>query len=341
MPAAPQDILQQLKSKQYSPLYFLQGEEPYYIDAIGDFIEKNALEESQKGFNQVILYGKEVDMNTVISNAKRFPMMSDRQVVIVKEAQEIKDVNKEAGVKILEAYAKAPQASTILVFCHKNKTLDGRKSLAKTLDKFAVLVTSKKMYDNQVPDWISDQMKAKKRSISQKGIAMLCESIGNNLSAMVNEIDKVLLNVKEGEEVTEEHISKYVGISKDYNVFELQKALTSRNALKCFKIVNYFDKNAKDHPIIPMLAIMYGFFTKILLVHQSSNKNENHLAGVLKVNRFFIRDYMAASRSYKLHSVLAIIGFISEADLRSKGILPGQYSDGAVLKELVAKMLAA
>jgi len=339
MAANPQDVLQSLKNGQYSPVYFLHGDEAYYIDAISNHIEQHALEESQKGFNQVILYGKDVDTNTVILNAKRFPMMSDRQVVIVKEAQEIKDLVKEAGAKILESYIKNPLPSTILVFCFKNGLLDGRKAIAKSLDKHAILVASKKMYDNQVPEWILNYVKAKKIQISQKAVAMLAESIGNKLTALVNEIDKVSLNVKEGEEITDEHISKYVGINKDYNIFELQKSLVSRRAEKCYTIVNYFGGNPKDHPLIPMLSVLYGFFVKVLLVHQSSNKNDNHLAGILKVNRFFVRDYLSAARSYKLNAVLAIIGFIHEADLRSKGVDAASFDNEAILKELIAKIL--
>jgi len=338
MAANPQEILQALKKGQYSPVYFLQGDEPYYIDAISDYIEGNALEDSQKGFNQVILYGKDVDTNAVILNAKRFPMMSDRQVVIVKEAQDIKDLGRDTGAKILEEYVKNPLPSTILVFAYKNKVLDGRKAVTKAIDKKAILVTSKKMYDNQLPDWIFSYVKTKKVNISQKAVAMLCESIGNNLSALVNEFEKVLLNVKEGEEVTDEHISKYVGISKDYNIFELQKSLINRNAHKCFMIVKYFEANPKDHPIIPMLTILYNFFSKVLIVHQSSNKNDNHLAGVLKVNRFFVKDYLTAARSYNLSATLMILGFLSEADLRSKGI-SGNYTTGEILKEFIAKVL--
>lgn len=339
MPSNPQDILQSLKKGQYSPVYFLQGDEPYFIDAISDFIEENALDDSQKGFNQVVLYGKDVDVNAVVLNAKRFPMMSDRQVVIVKEAQEIKDLNRETGAKILEEYVKNPLPSTILVLCHKNKVLDGRKALSKSIDKNAILVTSKRIYDNQLPDWIMNYVRTKKVSISQKAVAMLCESIGNNLSAVVNEIEKVLLNIKEGEEINDELISKYVGISKNYNIFELQKSLIHRNAENCFKIVKYFEANPKDHPIIPMLSILYGFFTKVLLVHQSSNKNENSLAGILKVNKFFVKDYLNAARAYNIRSVLFIITLLNEADLRSKGVLSGSYSDGAILKELVAKAI--
>ncbi len=339
MAANPQDVLQSLKNGQYSPVYFLHGDEAYYIDAISNYIEQHALEESQKGFNQVILYGKDVDTNTVILNAKRFPMMSERQVVIVKEAQEIKDLVKDGGAKILESYVKNPLPSTILVFCYKNGLLDGRKAVAKSLDKHAILVASKKMYDNQVAEWILNYVKTKNIQISQKAVAMLSESIGNKLTALVNEIDKVLLNVKEGEEITDEHISKYVGINKDYNIFELQKSLVSRRADKCYTIVNYFGTNPKDHPLIPMLAVLYGFFIKVLLVHQSSNKNDNHLAGILKVNRFFVRDYLSAARSYKLNAVLSIIGFIHEADLRSKGVDAASFTNEAILKELIAKIL--
>src|SRR6185437_10133823 len=237
MATSAEVVIKDLQNKKYAPVYFLQGEEPYYIDLISDFVEKNCLNESEKGFNQTVLYGKDVNMNTILLNAKRFPMMSERQVVIVKEAQEISDLGKEAGDKQLEAYLQNPLPSTVLVFCHKYKSLDGRKGLAKTADKFAVLVNSKKLYDNQIPDWVIGYLSHKNYKLSQKAAVMIADYIGNNLSRIANEMDKLLINVKNGEEITEELIEKHVGISKEYNVFELQKALINKDVVKANRII--------------------------------------------------------------------------------------------------------
>ncbi|HEX8546437.1 MAG TPA: DNA polymerase III subunit delta, partial [Cytophagaceae bacterium] len=220
MAVTPESVIKDLKANKYSPVYFLQGEEPYYIDLISDYIEKNCLQEGDKGFNQTVLYGKDINISTVLQYARRFPMMSDRQVVLIKEAQEISDLGKEQGDSMLLQYVQKPLTSTILVFCHKYKVLDGRKALGKNLDKHAIVVNSKKIYDNQLPDWVSGYFAQKGITINSKAAIMLTEAVGNNLNRLANESDKVLINLKEKREVDEGLIEKYVGISKDYNVFE-------------------------------------------------------------------------------------------------------------------------
>ena len=334
-----QQILNNLKAGQYAPIYFLQGEEPYYIDLISDEIEQNALDESAKGFNQIILYGKDVRMSDVLNNAKRFPMMSDRQVVIVKEAQSIIDFGKETGDKMLMLYLENPLPSTILVFCYKHKKLDGRKAMFKTFEKHAVLLTTKKLYDNQVPDWVRNYFVQKEFKITDKGVYMLAEFIGNNLERLSNEIDKMLINFKEKVEIDDHIIQKFVGISKEYNAFELQKAVVMREIVKANKIINYFESNPKNNPVIPIISILYAFFSKLMVVHGTSDKSDNNLASTLKVNRFFVRDYLTAARNYPVNKVVSVIHDLRHADLQSKGVGAANLPDGQILKELIFKIM--
>ena len=315
----------------------MEGEEPYYIDKVASYIEAHALDASQREFNQVVMYGKDHPVHEIITNARRFPMISERQVVIVKEAQNISDLNKEAGQKLLLDYIQNPLPSTILVICYKYKSMDKRKALGKALGEHAVLITTKKLYDNQVPDWVSGYVKDKGFSIDPKGTQMLADYIGNNLERLSNEIDKVLINFEEKVPINVDIIQKYVGISKEYNVFELQKALQSKDVLKANRTVNYFAKNPKKNPIIPIIATLYSLYSKILLVHVTKDKSQKNLASVLKVNPYFVKDYLIASRTYSLSQVVNSIHHIKEADLRSKGV-EFTNSEGEVLKELVFKI---
>lgn len=339
MAQTPDIVLKDLKAKKYAPIYFLQGEEPYYIDVIANYIEEHVLSPTEKGFNQMIMYGKDVDMSTVITNARRFPMMSERQVVIVKEAQEIQDLGKEAGQKLLDSYVKNPQPSTILVFCHKYKTLDGRKALAVSLDKLAVLVNSKKLYDNQVPDWIVKHIKEKGYQANDKAIKMLADNIGNNLERLANEINKITINLKDKNEIDPETVQKYVGISKDFNIFELQKALGLKDIVKVNQIINYFAANPKENPVIGIITMLYNYYSKILLVHHSKDKSESSLASVLQLNPYFVKEYITASRNYPLPKVIANIHYLRIADLQSKGVDAAGLSEGDILKELMFKLM--
>ena len=265
--------------------------------------------------------------------------MAERQVVIVKEAQELPDLAKEAGEKFLNAYIQNPLPSTILVFCHKYKTLDGRKSLGKNMDKYCVLVNTKKMYDNQLPEWINKFIAEKGAKINPKAALLLAENIGNDLSRLANEIEKLLINIKDKKEIDELLVEKYVGISKDYNVFELQKALTNRDVVKANRIINYFEANTKNNPIIPTLAALFGFFNKILLVHGSEDKSDGGIAKTLGVNPFFAKDYTAAARSFPVQKAINVIHYLHEADLRSKGIGSATMEEGQIMKELIFKIL--
>lgn len=342
MSQTAEQVLSDLKQQRYAPLYFLQGDEPYYIDLIAEYIENYTLSESEKGFNQLVLYGKDVDVSTIITNAKRYPMMSDRQVVIVKEAQEIQDLNTQGGQQLLEAYVKNPLPSTILVFCHKYKSLDSRKTLGKAIGKFAVLVESKKLYDNQIPDWIANYIKKRGYKIEENAVQMLSDYIGNNLQRLANEIEKILINFKKEDTnivINADIVQKYVGISKEYNVFELQKALAVKDVIKANQIVQYFEANLKANPIIPVIALLFTFFSKLLLVHHATDKTERGLATLLKINPFFVKEYRAAAIHYSLPKVIQNIHYLRIADLHAKGIDNTGGSDAQILKELVFKLL--
>ncbi len=332
-------ILKDLQQGIFSPLYFLCGEEPFFIDQISDYIEDNALSDAEKGFNQTVMYGKDVSMNNILESSRSFPMMATRQVIIIKEAQDLADFRKKEAQGQLAEYAKNPAASTILVFCHKHKKPDVRTEMYKTLQKNAVLLESKKLYDNQLPDWITSYCKEKKCTIRGKAAAMLSEYIGNNLSSLAKAIEKVLINVSGQKiEITDSMVSEYVGISKEFNVFELQTAFARRNALKVYQILDYFAANPKNNPIIPVISSLFNYFNKVLLVHTQQGKSDRELASVLKVNPFFVKEYLQAARNFPLSKTLQIIGFLQTADLQSKGV-NSVASDSQILKELAFKVL--
>lgn len=334
-----EEILQKLKNKQYAPVYFLQGEEPYFIDLIADYIEQNALSASEKGFNQVILYGKDVDVSTIMLQAKRYPMMSERSVVIVKEAQAITDIDKESGMKQLETYLQQPLPSTILVFCYKHKVLDGRKSLAKAVAKHAVLLTTKKLYDNQVPGWINGYIKSKSLQISPKATMMLSEYIGSDIARLANEIDKLAINLQPNQTIDEQMVQENVGISKEYNIFELQTALIQGNVLKANRIVHFFEANPKNNPLIPNLTLLFSFFTKLVCLHAAADKSEAAISKSLGNRSFLVKEYLQALRVFNYYRTAQIIHFIRIADLQSKGIEGGNMTEGEIMRELVFKIL--
>jgi DNA polymerase-3 subunit delta len=340
MAVNPQKILKDLKNNQYAPVYFLQGEEAYYIDKISDYIEEHALEESQKGFNQMVFYGRDTDLKTVLSNARRFPMMSERQVVIVKEARDLSDFNQEMSQKLLEEYLKNPQPSTILVFCYKHKKLDGRKNIAKVLAKQTVFLTTNKLYDSQLPDWITDLVASQGYSITPKATFMLAENVGNDLERLEGEVEKIMINFNEPVEIDEHMVQKYVGFSKEYNVFELQKALATKNVGKANKVVNYFSSNPQKNPIIPMVALLFSFYSKLLLIHDLVGKGmqQSDLSSKLGVNPYFMKEYIAAAKIYSSKKIIENIHYLREADLHSKGI-GASLDNGQILKELVFKLM--
>ena len=336
---SPASVIKDIKANVLAPVYFLHGDESFYIDEISSVIEKDVLSEADKGFNQTIMYGKDVDMATVLNAARRFPMMAERQVVIVKEAQEIADLSKENGQRQLLAYIKNPLPSTVLVFCHKHKKLDGRSALSKELKKHAVFITTAKLYDNQVPGWIEQHVKSLGHTIEPKATIMLAESIGNDLERINGEVQKLLLNFTDRVNITPDLIQRYIGISKEYNVFELQKALSVGDIVKANRIVNYFATNTKKHSPIALVGLLYSFFTKLMQLHHHKAYGDREIAQVLGISPFIARDYVPALRTFPVLKTLQNIAWLAEADRKTKGIESGSISPGDIMKELVYKLL--
>ena len=309
------------------------GEEPYYIDRLTEYIEDNILTEDEKGFNQMVLYGKDVSIEEVISNAKRYPMMADRQVVIVKEAQEL-----SRTIEKLESYAENPQPTTVLVFAYKYKTLDKRKKITKLLEKKGVVYESKKMYDNQVADWIKRILQGKNYTIEPKAAAMLVEFLGNDLSKINNELDKLMIILPKGSTITPKTIEDNIGISKDYNVFELRKSIGQKDQLKAYKIADYFSQNPKDNPLVMTTGLVFGFFIQLLQYHGLKDKNPSNVAKVLKVNPYFLKDYDIALRNYPMKKVSSIVATLRDIDVKSKGVGSNSISQHDLLKEMLVKI---
>ncbi len=324
-------IIDQIEQGSIAPIYFLMGEEPYYIDGISHYIENHVLTEEERGFNQMVLYGKDVTIEEIIGNAKRYPMMAERQVVIVKEAQEL-----SRTIENLVSYAENPQPTTVLVICYKYKKLDARKKLAKAIKEKGILFESNKLYENQVPDWIRRVLAEKGYTITPKASQMLTEFLGNDLSKVHNEIEKLQLIIQPGEEITPQIIEENIGISKDFNNFELQSAIAENNQVKAFAIVQYFANNPKNHPVVLTVALLYNFFSKLLLYHSLSDKSIAPKA--LGVNPYFIKEYQIAARNYPMKKVSAIVGFIREIDMKGKGVGAANITTGDLFKELLVKI---
>jgi DNA polymerase-3 subunit delta len=339
MDASVKKIISALKAGRYEPVYFLQGEEPYFIDLIAGYIEANALNDTEKSFNQVVVYGKDVTMVTILTHARRFPMMAERQVVLVKEAQEIQDINKEQGSRLLLDYLRNPVPSTVLVFCHKHKNLDKRKELGKTIDKLAETITGKKLSDNQLPDFVSEYAAYKKIVIDSESVMALCELVGNDLSRLTNEFDKLLISLKPGEGITRDKVFAEIGISKEYNIFELQRAIVRRDTQQTFRIVRYMAGNTKRNPVIPVVAFLYSFFSKLMAASVCEDKSEKGLASALKINPYAARDYTIALRLYPSAKIVEIIHLLKETDLKLKGVNSGSATDGELLTELVGRII--
>lgn len=326
-------IVNEIKAGNIKPIYFFMGEEPYYIDRLTEYIEGNILSEEEKGFNQMVLYGKDVSIEDVISNAKRYPMMAERQVVIVKEAQEL-----SRTIEKLESYADNPQPTTVLVFAYKYKTLDKRKKVTKLLEKKGVVYESKKMYDNQVGEWIKRVLSGKNYNIEPKAAAMLVEFLGNDLSKISNELDKLTIILPAGSTITPKIIEDNIGISKDYNVFEFRKAIGERDQLKAYKIADYFAQNPKDNPLVMTTGLVFGFFSQLLLYHGLKDKSPGNVAKTLKVNPYFVKDYDIALRNYPMKKVSGIVGTLRDIDVKSKGVGANAIPQGDLLKEMLVKI---
>ena len=309
------------------------GEDPYYIDKLSDYIEENVLTEDEKGFNQTVMYGRDVTIEDIIGTAKRYPMMAERQVVIVKEAQDLsKTIDK------LESYAENPMLSTVLVICYKYKTLDKRKKVTKELTKSGIVYESKKLYENQVGEWIKRVLQGKNYGIEPKASAMLVEFLGTDLSKINNELEKLQIILTKGSTITPKDIEENIGFSKDFNNFELINALGSKNQLKAYQIVNYFAENEKANPLVVTTGTVFGFFVKLLKYHGLKDRNPKNVAAVLAVNPYFLKDYDVAIKQYPMKKVSQIVGTLRDIDVKSKGVGANAMPTGDLLKEMLVKI---
>jgi DNA polymerase-3 subunit delta len=323
-------ITKDIKAGNIKPIYFFMGEEPYYIDKLTDFIQENVLQEHERDFNQTIIYGRDTTIEEVVSNAKRYPMMADRQVVIVREAQEL-----SRYIDKLESYVENPQPTTVLVFAYKYKTLDKRKKVTKLLDKIGVVYESKKLYDNQVGEWIKRVLSGQGYSIEPKASLILVEFLGTDLSKISNELDKLKIILPKGHTITAKDIEENIGFSKDFNNFELRSALGEKNQLKSYQIVDYFAQNPKDNPMVVTTAMVFSYFSQLLQYHGLKDKSKFNVAKELKINPFFVKDYEVASRNYPMRKVSAIVGTLRDIDVKSKGVGGGSMTHHDLLKEML------
>ena len=328
-----EQILSEIHKRQFAPVYFLTGEEPYFIDMISDTIENEALDEADRAFNQIVLYGRDVDVETIANHARSFPMMGERMVVIVKEAQDVKNIEE------FEKYLDTIPETTLLVFVYKYKKLDKRKTFAKKLDKKGVYYKSKKLYDNNIPSWIQNYLKAEGYSITPKATQMLADFLGTDLHKIANELKKLTIALPKNRSIDDADVERNIGISKDYNVFELQNAIGSRDVLKANRIVNYFGDNGKDNPLLVTAITLYGYFTKLIKLHCSQDKSQGNLATVLGVNPFFVKDYLNAARNYPLQTCIRNISVLREFDLKSKGYESGEVSEKDLYREVIFKLM--
>lgn len=323
-----------IKKGDIKPVYFLMGEEPYYIDKLGDYIEDTVLQEEEKGFNQMVLYGRDVTIEDIASNAKRYPMMAERQVIIVKEAQDL-----SRTIEKLVDYVENPQPTTVLVICYKYKKIDKRKKLYKAVAKSGVIFDSKRLYENQVGDWIRKEMQGRGYQIAPKAAQMLVEFLGTDLSKIDNELQKLQLICPQGTSITPEVIEENIGISKDFNNFELRKAVGMKDSLKAHRIINYFSQNPKDNPMVVTVSLLFSFFSQLLQYHALTDKSKGNVAKVLKVNPYFVSDYSVAAGNYPMKKVSQVVSLLRDADVKSKGVGAANVPQGDLLKELLVKVM--
>lgn len=331
-----QEVLKELKQKKFRPIYFLHGPEAYFIDVISNYIEHEVLNETEKAFNLTILYGKEANHLAVVDNARRYPVMAERQVVIVKEAQEMKSLPD------LMSYVEKPLDSTILVICHKHKNYNLNSKFGKLLKERALVFEAKELYENQVPDWIVAYLKDKELKIKPNAANLIAEYLGTELSKIANELDKLALNLPTGTEVNDKQVEENIGISKEYNVFELQKALGTRDVLKANRIVQYFASNPRKNPLVVVIGSLYNFFSKVYMLHFVRNLSEKEMLEALQLrSAYFLKDYRSALPHFPLQKTAQVIGLLKEYDLKSKGVDYNSTGkeEGELLKELVWRIL--
>lgn len=327
------DIISAIKKQNIAAVYVLHGEEPYYIDVVSNYIENHLLSEMEKAFNQTIFYGKDADIDNVLNAARRYPMMAERQLVMLKEAQEFKKLDE------LTSYLEKPMPTTVLVICHKYKKIDSRLKFMKKVKEKAVVFESNSIPDYHITAWVEKYCKENKISIQTKAVSMLVELLGNDLSKIANEIDKLLINIKDKQEISADHVEQYVGVSREFNLFEFQKAVGEGNFFKAQKIIQYFGANPKDASIIPVLAILYGFFSKLLMIHQGRDYSERGIAAAAGINPYIAKEYVLYCRNYPADKCLRIINYLHEFDMKAKGMGMRDVPDASLMREMTFKIM--
>ncbi len=327
-------IINDWKKKSFKPVYWFEGEEEFFIDKVVEYAEHNILSESEASFNLSVFYGKDANWADIINACKRYPMFAERQVVLLKEAQQMRDIEK------LESYIDNPLSSTILVVSYKDKKLDARKKFAKLVKEKGVMVSTKKMYDKELPQWTQELLQVKGLTISTKGLALLVDHIGNDLTRIENEIDKLSVNLGKRTNITEDDIEKYIGVSKDFNVFELQTAMAAKDLSKCIRIIQYFEANPKAAPIQLVLPSLYSFFSKVFMVFGAGTQDERAIATAIGVNPFFMKDYMQAARIYTYTGVEKALLLLHNYNLKSVGVGSIGTEDASLLKEMIVKIIS-
>ena len=326
-------IISEWEKNNFKPIYWLEGEEDYFIDEIMGYAEKKILSEADAGFNQTVFYGKDANWADIINACRRYPMFAERQIVLLKEAQQMKDIEK------LESYVENPLNSTVFVVSYKGKTLDGRSKFSKLIKKKGEVFLSKKIYDNQLPSWINGYLQTNGFKITSKALNLLVDHIGNDLSRIVNEIDKLSLNIGKEKNITEDDIEKYIGISKEYNIFELQKAFSKKDNAKAIRILQYFEANPKAVPIQLILPSLYSYFAKILPVYQMTDKSERALKPLFSFNSHLVDQILDTIKNYSFSQIEQIIILLHDANLKSIGIDSYGLSPAAIMKELSYKIM--
>ncbi|MBK8951784.1 MAG: DNA polymerase III subunit delta [Chitinophagaceae bacterium] len=326
-------IIADWKKGSFRPVYWFEGEEEYFIDKAVDYAERNILSETEASFNLSVFYGKDADWADVVNACMRYPMFAERQVVILKEAQQMRDVEK------LEPYIENPLLSTVFVVSYKDKKLDARKKFTKTVKEKGILVSTKKMYDRELPEWTKEMIQAKGLTISPKGLALLVDHIGNDLTRMENEIDKISVNLGKRTAISEDDIEDFIGVSKEFNIFELQAAVAAKDLAKSIRIIQYFEANPKSAPVQLVFPSLYSFFSKVFMVFAAGTNDEKTIATTIGVPSFFVKDYIQAARVYPYQGVEKILLLLHQYNLKSIGIGSNNLEAGSLLKELVVKMM--
>ena len=329
-----------IKNNTFSPIYLLMGEEEYYIDYLTKLIQNNSLKDHEKDFNLNIVYGKDTSIADIISISKQYPVMSEKKLVIVKEAQDlVKNDIDGNSLDDLISYVNSPLDSTILVLNFKHKSLDKRKAIYKAILKNGLVFESKKLYENQAQDWIVSYLKSFEFTIDKKSSFLITELLGTDINKIANELDKLIVLKSKVKTINSDDVEKFIGISKEFNVFELRKAIGEKNLFKCMKIIDYFSKNPKSNPIVVIVSLIFDFFVKLFIYHSLSDKSDRSVASALKVNPYFVKDYSSSAKNYSMKSISSKISILREFDLKSKGLGATNITNSDLLKELIFKLL--